>query len=361
MDGRKSFPGVRATRSGKVEIKFDVRGKTYWETLDLSPTPRNLAAASRIRAEKKARVKAGLPLHDEVQDNPPVTQVAQAYLDECRRTLTKSTCDSYRDILNIYWLPAIGEFPVGEIRYAHLRDVDAAIDWPSDKTRKNALIPLSGIFKYAWHGDLIDHNPVKFPSPKIPKKETQAYTREERDELLKWLKANAPAMPYMYFRTAFGTGMRTGELLALHWSKYDGEGFEVDEAIVRHELKDTKTHRARYVPLPKALNTELKEFKTRWEKGFVFLNQYGRPYARGDKLNVWFQKAIKETAVPQLGGRNNPYPWRHTFISIAVDEDVPVTLLADVTGHSVEMLLKVYRAKTRRADLMDQMEKINDL
>ena len=71
----------------------------------------------------------------------------------------------------------------------------------------------------------------------------------------------------MYFRTAFGTGMRTGELLALHWSKYDGEGFEVDEAIVRHELKDTKTHRARYVPLPKALNTELKEFKTQVGKG----------------------------------------------------------------------------------------------
>lgn len=38
-----------------------------------------------------------------------------------------------------------------------------------------------------------------------------------------------------------------------------------------------------------------------------------------------------------------------------------VTLLAHVAGHSVEMLLKAYRAKTRRADLMDQMEKINDL
>lgn len=134
MDGRKSFPGVRATRSGKIEIKFDVRGKTYWETLDLSPTPPDLAAASRTREEKKARVKAGLPLHDEVQDNPPITQVVQAYLDECRRNLTKSNCDSYRDILNIYWLPAIGKFPIGEIRYAHLRDVDAAIDWPSDKT-----------------------------------------------------------------------------------------------------------------------------------------------------------------------------------------------------------------------------------
>lgn len=116
-------------------------------------------------------------------------------MDECRRTLIKSICDSYRDILNIYWLPAIGKFPIGEIRYAHLRDVDAAIDWPSDKMPKNALIPLSGVFKYAWHGDLNDHNPVKFPSPKVLKKETQTYTREERDERLMWLKANAPATP----------------------------------------------------------------------------------------------------------------------------------------------------------------------
>ena len=361
MDGKSGFAGVRPTRSGKIEIKFDFRGKTYWETLDLTPTPRNLAAASRIREEKKARVKAGLPIHDEAPDNPSVTVVAQSYLDECRRTLTKSTTDSYRDILNIYWLPAIGKFPIRELRYAHLRDVDASIDWPSDKTRKNALIPLSGVFKYAWHGDLIDNNPVKFPSPKIPKKEPQAYTREERDELLAWLKTNAPETPYMYFRTAFGTGMRTGELLALHWSNYDGEGFEVSEAIVRHELKDTKTHRARYVPLPKALNSELREFKTRWEKGFVFLNQYGRPYARGDKLNIWFRKAIEKTGVPELGGRNNPYPWRHTFISIAADEDMPVTLLADITGHSVEMLLKAYRAKRRRSDMQKQMEKINDL
>jgi hypothetical protein len=34
-----------------------------------------------------------------------------------------------------------------------------------------------------------------------------------------------------------------------------------------------------------------------------------------------------------------------TFILIAADENMPVTLLADITGHSLEMLLKAYRAK----------------
>ena len=361
MDRPTRYPGVRATPAGKIEINYKVRGRHYWETLDLSPTARNLAAAAKIREEHKARAKAGLaPIAD--PEVAYVGEVAQSYLDSIRLRLKPSTVQSYKEILNIYWLPALGPLPIREIRFAHLREIDDGLNWPSPKTRKNALVPLYGLFRHALSGDLIDANPVeKFPYVKLERKQPQAYTREQRAELLKWIKENAPASPYMYFRTAFGTGMRTGELLALHWSRYDGEGFLVSEATVRHEITSTKTRAERYVPLTTALNGELREFPSRWQKGYVFLNQYGRAYVRGDKLNVWLRKAIRATEVPDLGGRHNPYPWRHTFITLALEEGVDPVLLADTTGHSVETMLKVYRQVRKRADYGDHINKIGDL
>ena len=40
---------------------------------------------------------------------------------------------------------------------------------------------------------------------------------------------------------------------------------------------------------------------------------------------------------------------------------MPVTTIADITGHRVGTLLKAYGAKRRLSNVKNQMEKINDL
>ena len=302
--------------------------------------------------------------------------MAAGYIEHKKRSLKLSTVQSYQDTLNIYWLPFIDKLPIRSVRYAHLREIDHQIDWPSEKTQKNARVPLSGMFKFALHGDLIDHNPCeKFENIRLKKKVAEAYAAEERAELIGWLKANAPPVPYMYFRTAFGTGMRSGELIGLSWPMFNGEGFKVSETIVRGERTTTKTHIERFVPFSPSLLGELDEFRKQqanargitYDRGHVFLNQYSRPFARSDKLNTWFHQACKATGVTDLLGKHSPYPWRHTYITLAIEhsldvgEPVDLVTLADTTGHSPEVMMKVYRAVNRRKSYDKHFEKIGDV
>ena len=46
-----------------------------------------------------------------------------------------------------------------------------------------------------------------------------------------------------------GTGMRTGELLAVTWEDFDGTRLDVNKAIVRGQIKSTKTVDTRSVLL----------------------------------------------------------------------------------------------------------------
>ena len=55
------------------------------------------------------------------------------------------------------------------------------------------------------------------------------------------LKENASKNTHAYFRLAFGSGMRTGEMLALMWDDYDGQSFMVERSRTRGEIVTTKT------------------------------------------------------------------------------------------------------------------------
>ena len=70
---------------------------------------------------------------------------------------------------------------------------------------------------------MIDSNPAMSLSTaekrKSKKREPDPYTVEERDALLGYMESNMPRHVYVYFLTAFYSGMRTGELIALTWPK----------------------------------------------------------------------------------------------------------------------------------------------
>lgn len=376
---QQRYTGVRPTPAGKIEIYFRANGKDYYETLDLSPTVRNLAAASRRREQLKARAKAGLP-PEETAANPRVATVAQRWLDACRdKTAPKlktRTIEGYKQILNTYWLPTIADIQVSDLRYGHLRDRDNEIKWTSNKTRKNAHSPLRMLCEYIEGGTYSTHGRLyRFERVRPRKTDRGAYSEEERDMLLDWLKNNAKDVVYMYYRVGFGTGMRSAEMIGLTWPKYDGQGFLVNESIQQGVITSTKTHTERYVPVGQSLRDELGEFKVRqtrrwgdgYARGYLFLNQYGRPYTRSDKLQPWFRQACKATGIRYLGGKHKPYPWRHTFVTLAIENSLdsgqPVDLvtLADTTGHSVDVMMRIYRQLRKRRSYDHHLNRIGDL
>jgi len=330
---------------GKLQIRYRVDGKRYEETLDLAQTRSGVAEAARILKERRIGRQLGVAIA-----STPFETLAQEYLD--RLDVAKSTRNSYRDSLNIYWAPLRGR-EVEAITTADLIALDDAIAWPSPKTRANALIPLKQAMRHAVARGYIRSNPADALQAGKRKVSTpDPYTADERDTLLAWLDGTL-AGPY--FRVAFGTGMRTGELLAVQWRDFDGSALYVHENRVRREIKDTKTGKPRKVLLSPETIATLRSMPRPIHGGVIFTNQYGRHYQSGYHLNQWFRRAHKATGVRYRGG---PYPWRHTYASHALSAGVKVDLVAAQLGHRLDVLLTTYAKYLPREDDASELSKM---
>ena len=336
--------GVRPAR-GRLQIRYTVDGVRYEETLDLAQTRTGVAEAARIRKERIAGRTFGAAVLSMLFES-----LAQEYLDKAE--IERSTRNAYRDSLNIYWAALRGR-DAGSITAADLIALDDAIAWPSPKTRNNALIPLRQVLRYAVSRGYARTNPAEaLRSAKRRRPDPDPYTIAERDELLEQLDGTL-AGPF--YRVAFGTGARTGELLALRWEDFDGQALYISQARVRGALKGTKTDQPRKVLLMVDTIEVLRAMPRPIRGGVIFTNQYGRHYQSGYHLNRWFKRAHKATGVRL---RDGPYPWRHTYASIALSAGVRPALIAAQLGHRLDVLLTTYGKYLPREDDASELAKI---
>lgn len=339
--------GVRA-RGGHIQIRYAVDGRKFEETLDIAPTRAGLIEAARIRKERIRLRKFG---EAGTLEQHTFKDLAQVYLDSAKG-IVKSTRNSYRDSLNIYWA-ALGNRDVASLSLADLIQIDESTDWPSEKTRENALIPLRQVLRYAVAKGYCRENPARAMTARTaPSSGPDPYTAEEREKLLAWLDGTLAGS---FYRLAFGTGARTGELLAVRWEDLDGDRLHINRARVRGELKSTKTGKARSVLLLPDTAAMLRAMPRPIRGGEIITNQYGRPYQSGYHLNRWFRKAHTATGVRERGG---PYPWRSTYASLALSSGVRPSLIAQQLGHRVDVLLSVYAKYVPRDDDASELAKM---
>lgn len=323
--------GVRP-KGNRIEVTYSRAGTPGSFTIAKKPTQTNLQWASRNRGEL---IDGHLRGHTGTFD-----YYAELYLNTAKLEL--STRMSYADALDIYWNPKLAGMVVEEIRYSTLLEIDESTEWTSAKTRKNAIAPLRGVFALAYKDLRTSLKLSPAHQLELGKHQTtppDPFTRDERARVMAWMEKEERGV---YFRAAFATGMRTGELIGLRWSAYDGSSFEVSESRVRGVNKEsTKTHKVRKVLLPSWLCRELNNHPTRFKGESVFVNQYGRPYQKGDKLNIMFRRCLEEL---NIRPRTGPYPWRHTYACIGITEGLEPAFLAKQLGHSLETFYRTYAA-----------------
>lgn len=373
MRSKSGYTGVYANKYGTINIKFAVgkrdNPKYYQWTLDLPQTPTGYREAFATREQRRQRVLNGLPPLEEAFENPTVFHAAELWRAHviAENRIAQRTIDGYIGHLNRYWLPRIADVQVRNLRFAVLRDIIDQCQFGRQKTRTNVITAIRVLLRFCHESDWIDHNPAsKFDTRIKPDERSKpvAYTAEQRDEILKWLREHAPEKVALYFTLAFATGLRTGEILALQWGDIDADGLEIERAVSRGEVKGTKTNETRFVPVVPSLRRVLltyrrAEMQQGNHTGQVFKNQYGRMYTRSDKINPWFHRACRETGVIDLMGRHSPYPWRHTWVTEAYNADLDPWTVADIAGHSVQTARKHYRAHTKRSRLIDAVKKMS--
>jgi len=331
VDKRTWPTGIRPSGRG-IQIRiWRNRQAIHSETVKGDPyNPRDLAAAVKRRDELQARIRLGLPLFaSDDAPNKTLAQAAQGYLDSL--DAKRSTSVGYETMLNRYWLPTLGEWPVTEITCAKVKELLAALK-VSAKTKKNVLVPLRGVLDHIG----MQPNPVTgIEFRKRQKPAVDRYTPAQRADLMNALHDQ----PKVYFAILFGCGLRPGEALALQWPDYDGEELEISKQITRRRLENsTKTSTRRRVYVPTWVRTIINEHSTRFAGDWLFLNSAGGRFRDTDTMNEAWRKAHKKARIPY----RVPYVCRHTRAAELLSTGITPADAAKQLGHSPEMFLRIY-------------------
>lgn len=355
--GKKAlYPGTRLHGDG-IQIRFTWNGKRYSPILRWKQTPANQQKASKLHGEIKLQIRAGIfdykklveyfPEYAEkievVSSVPLFSEVAQDYMDTA--DVSPNTRTEYRKVLNKYWMPKLAPSPIDCIKPAELRKIVASIDWTSNKTRNNALIPLRGVFEMAVQDELIDRNPAdNLKNLKHQKPDIDPFSQTEADKIIAEFYKSRDKTFAAYFEFAFWTGMRTSEILALTWGDVDWneKTVRVNKAQSKGLLNNqTKTGRERFVILNDQAQSALKNMKsvTFLQGEQIFLSpRTGKPFATDKAPRVEFTAVLKK-----LGIRHRPaYNTRHTYATICLMAGMNPIFVADQLGHSKEILFKNY-------------------
>lgn len=219
----------------------------------------------------------------------------------------------------------------------------------TEGTVKRIRTALSPIFSTAVKKELLLKNPVtNATNPKDAEVEEHPFLAAGQcRELLRLADDfTNPQIPRI-IRTLLYTGMRSGELCALHWEDVDLENavLEVKYNLYRvngeYKLSSPKTKSsARLIALPPQVVEILREQRAwqeerkaavggRWvERGAVFTGQYGE-YISKSYLNWEFKKFLKRHGLPDI----HIHDLRHANASLLINMGVPVKVISEHLGH----------------------------
>ena len=341
---------------GRVRIAITWQGRRVYETTEFKPTASGLAAAGRLRKQIHDEIKYGTFLYRHYFPNSPRAQqdthsfyeLAKRYIAQMESSKSASTVTGYRKMVNNYWLPIFEEAPIATITTGHIRDaiVESGLADLSKKTLNNAMTPLRGIFELAMDYEVILRNPcdkIKWERSQRPLPDPL-----DMDEIQMVLDAVQPHWR-AYFEVAFGTGMRTSELIELRWTDIDWNDntITVSRAYVNQETKGTKTHKVRVVSITDMAAAGLRRQKaaTFLAGDLVFLASNGQQLYNDKPPRIAWNFALKKAGIRH----RKAYSTRHTFASHALVAGVNPYVVAEQLGNSVDMLMKHYAKWIRQS------------
>lgn len=165
-----------------------------------------------------------------------------------RRGLKRSTLGDYRQALNAYILPDLGDVELLELSAGELQRWHSSFEY--GRTAEKVLMIVRAVLAYGLRRKLIDDNPgldverhaVRYSG------DYDWYSREEVDALVRAAAGEQDAAIYV---TAALTGIRRGELLALRWRDIDfvGQAIRVRGNLSQGEVVTPKSGKVRTIPM----------------------------------------------------------------------------------------------------------------
>ncbi len=245
--------------------------------------------------------------------------------------------NDYENLLKTSIMPSLESFEIGKIKPMHIEE------WKSKIIKKGISKSrwfkhwtcLRLIMQYFEKNEMIEKDPMRLVDRSskllIAPKERLYYTPKEVAKILEhstgWFRA--------MIHTLFLTGMRTSEVIGLRW---DMLSLEKNQIIVKYsakkgKLKSTKTGKTRILDIPKLLSDELKiHYENRLSDTYVFPSYKTlKPYHGTNAISRhYFQPLLKELGIEY----KTLYATRHSFASNLIQNNVPITYVQRMLGHS---------------------------
>ena len=262
------------------------------------------------------------------------------------KDVTKRTLEEYSYTLR-HVLPHLGRIKVDKLTPLHVQRMQLAV---AEKVSARAAVHARKLVHNALDDALklgvVGRNVAAAVDP--VKYETEELLIWSASEVLRFLEVAEVAPYYPIFYTALTTGMRPGELIALHWEDIEGDKLHVKYTVSfaggKPILKAPKTkHGKRVIPLPADTVNILRQHRE--AQGLHNLDSHLTFPARTGNflqhrnllraLRLYSDKAD----VPKI----RMHDLRHTYASMRIANGADVVRLSRDLGHAnASFTLNVY-------------------
>jgi integrase len=273
-----------------------------------------------------------------------VAQFLERWLnDSAKPTIRESTHENYESMIRLHINPHIGGVKLSKLTPSHVQGAYAAMEREGDSGRVRELshTVLSRALKQAVKWGMIPRNVCDIvDKPKSTKKEIHPLSAEQARLFL--TEAESDRLHALHV-LAVTTGMRQGELMALHW---ENTNLEAGTVSVRHTLRCVKgkpilsppksAKGKRLIELPALAVTALWEHKRQMlAEGFasvpwVFCSTVGTPMHRTNLVRSSFRPILKRANLPKI----RFHDLRHTAATLLLLEGVHPKVVQEMLGHA---------------------------
>lgn len=275
------------------------------------------------------------PLTAQQRKIHPVNQ--QAYDDMVAQLDLKAYSPSTKRIYLgefVHFLELIKSKPVNELTEARLKDYFLyCVQELQMKERK-----MNGkINALKFYYEKVARRPKMFfniPRPKKPRTLPKMLSKKEVRRLFATVKNQKHSIA---LQLCYGMGLRVSEVVNLKIKDIDSSRMQVG-------IRGAKGKKDRYVPLPKSLLPQLREYyKAYRPKEYLLEGQYGGAYSKSSVQHI-FKKAMRHAGIHKEIGIHG---LRHSYATHLLESGADVRFIQELLGHHSIKTTQVYTNVTQ--------------
>ena len=284
-----------------------------------------------------------------------LAEFLDSWLEVKKSRLRLASSLQYEGICRLYLKPYLGRLKLREVTPAKVQAFYDGLlaEGKGKRTIQIVHTTLRGALNHARRLGLIVSNPVDLvQAPRPEKREMSIWDEGEVNSFLAFMGGD------VFYRVAFSTGMRQGELFGLKWEDLNWKTgmLQVRRQVYRLQgggwrFQEPKTWRGkRSIRLGPGLLAALREHFTttiprlmavagdKWEDhDLIFPNTFGNPLDKWNETDR-FQRLAQNAGLKRI----RFHDIRHTCASLLLAHGEPPVRVAAMLGQSIAILLETY-------------------